>query len=58
MRARELHPDKSPDPQATQLFQALVEAYETLKDPELRYMYDATLEEKHLACSRCLTLKN
>jgi curved DNA-binding protein CbpA len=58
-RALKLHPDKNGDPQATQLFQALGEAYETLKDPELRCMYDTTLEEKSdTTYCDCFTLKN
>jgi len=39
--AKELHPDKNPDdPEAEAKFQDLGVAYETLKDPELRKIYD------------------
>ena len=39
--AKELHPDKNPDdPEAESKFQDLGVAYETLKDPELRKIYD------------------
>ena len=58
-RALKLHPDRNHDPQATQLFQALGEAYDTLKDPELRCIYDITLEENsHTTCCGCFTFKN
>ena len=39
--AKELHPDKNPDdPEAESKFQDLGVAYETLKDPDLRKIYD------------------
>jgi len=39
--AKALHPDKNPDdPDAEQKFQDLGVAYETLKDPDLRKIYD------------------
>lgn len=41
--ARRLHPDVNPDPQATELFIRIQEAYHTLLDPEKREAYDASL---------------
>src|SRR3954454_9415428 len=39
-RARELHPDTNPDPQADSQFKELGRAYEVLSDPNLRARYD------------------
>src|SRR5215216_47487 len=39
-RARELHPDANPDPQAEDDFKELARAYEVLSNPELRARYD------------------
>ena len=41
LKARQLHPDKNKDdPNATEKFQELNEAYEVLKNPETREIYD------------------
>src|SRR6476660_10611110 len=39
-RARELHPDANPDPQAENQFKVLARAYEVLSDPDQRSRYD------------------
>jgi len=39
-RARELHPDANPDPQAENQFKELARAYEVLSDPNQRSRYD------------------
>src|SRR5438067_13436869 len=39
-RARELHPDANPDPQAEEQFKELARAYEVLSNPDLRARYD------------------
>jgi hypothetical protein len=39
-RAKVLHPDRNKEPNATEQFQLLNEAYEVLRDPDLRYVYD------------------
>ena len=44
--AKEMHPDKNPDdPEANERFQDLGVAYETLKDPDSRKIYDRGGEE-------------
>merc|ERR1719445_2698273 len=44
--AKEMHPDKNPDdPEANEKFQDLGVAYETLKDPDTRKIYDQGGEE-------------
>ncbi len=42
-KARTLHPDVNPDPNALADFQALVEAYDTLKNPVSRREYDSNV---------------
>src|SRR5215510_12946843 len=39
-KARELHPDVNPDPQAEAQFKECAEAYEVLADAEARELYD------------------
>ncbi|OHT03394.1 DnaJ subfamily A member 2 [Tritrichomonas foetus] len=39
-KAREFHPDKNPDPNATEKFQEISAAYDILKDPNKRREYD------------------
>ena len=40
LKARELHPDVNPDPQAESLFKECAEAYEVLANAETRELYD------------------
>lgn len=40
------HPDKNPDKTSKEKFQEIKEAYETLKDPDLKEKYDKTLFPK------------
>lgn len=42
-RVKLCHPDRNGSPEATRQFQAVQEAYETLRDGELRRSYDAVL---------------
>lgn len=37
------HPDRNPDPQAADVFHAVQEAYECLRDPDRRRSYDVAL---------------
>jgi len=39
-KARDLHPDTNPDPEATTQFREVARAYECLSDPERRQRYD------------------
>ena len=39
-RAKQLHPDRNPDAEATRQFQRLSEAYAILSDPTVRAEYD------------------
>jgi curved DNA-binding protein CbpA len=65
-RATQLHPDRlvgAPEPgrsQATSIFKRVAEAYQTLGDPELRRIYDRTLDEggeKRLTISNRLSIR-
>lgn len=42
--AKRFHPDVSTDPHAQQHFQAILAAYQVLKDPDRRNTYDLTRE--------------
>lgn len=55
-KAGQLHPDRNTDPTATDKFRDVQEAYETLSDSDLRYVYDENrrrnLLEKPLETAR------
>lgn len=44
--ARQLHPDHNPDPQAQEQFKTLKQAYEVLRDPQKRYIYDSGISSE------------
>ncbi len=45
-RAKELHPDHNPSPDATIIFQNVAEAYRVLSDPDRKSFYDAQCQGK------------
>lgn len=51
-KAKEIHPDHNPSPQATSWMQQLTEAYETLIDEDLRKAYDQTLPEETVSVNK------
>lgn len=48
---REFHPDRNPDPDATQISQKINKAYDILKNPILRTKYDQELEAQEYQTS-------
>ncbi|MCB9171069.1 MAG: J domain-containing protein [Flavobacteriales bacterium] len=50
-RAKQWHPDRNPSPRATEAFQLLNRAYDTLRDPGRRARFDAQL-------AHCRTARN
>lgn len=58
--AKKMHPDKNLNKNAVFMFQTLGNAYATLKDPELRRQYDASLYNENFefdqitACNNCI----
>lgn len=49
LRARELHPDLNPDPDASERFDELTKAYTVLSDENVRPRYDAMLDASRAA---------
>jgi DnaJ-class molecular chaperone len=48
-RSRKFHPDRNKnDPRAKEKFEMVVHAYELLKDPQRKYMYDVTGSDEPL----------
>ncbi|MDX2145989.1 MAG: J domain-containing protein [Planctomycetota bacterium] len=51
-RAREIHPDMNPAPDAPEQFRQLHKAYRVLRDPEFRMKYDQFVRRARVAANR------